>query len=124
MSEGMTPTLWMKSSCTTCREARAKLAELGVAVAVRDYFKAPLTAEELQELLPADPASMLGTRSPAFKALGLKDRVLTKPEAIVLMVRDNNLLKRPILVHPGGAVIGFDPAAYAALAAALRASEA
>jgi arsenate reductase-like glutaredoxin family protein len=30
-------------------------------------------------------------------------------------VQDNNLLKRPILVHPKGVIIGFDPAAYAAL---------
>ena len=31
------------------------------------------------------------------------------------MVQDNNLLKRPILVHSKGVIIGFDPAAYAAL---------
>jgi len=31
------------------------------------------------------------------------------------MVEDNNLLKRPILVHPRGMVIGYDPEAYATL---------
>lgn len=108
----MKPVLWMKSSCTTCRAARAKLASLGLEVTVRDYSRDPLTAQELDGLLPADPAPMLGTRSPAFKALGLKGRALTKAEAIVLMVADNNLLKRPILVHPRGTVIGFDAAAY------------
>ena len=46
------------------------------------------------------------------KELGLKDWKLTKAEAIGLIVQDNNLLKRPILVHPRGVVIGFDPAAY------------
>jgi arsenate reductase len=105
----------MKSSCTTCREAKALLAELGVEVEVRDYFKKPLEAAELERLLPEDPAPMLGTRSPAFKALGLKGRKLTKAEAIALMVQDNNLLKRPILVHTKGTVIGFDKAAYAKL---------
>ena len=108
----MTMTLWMKSSCTTCRNAKARLAELGIEVVIRDYFKSPLTAEELQGLLPADPAPMLGTKSPKYKELGLKDRKLTKAEAIGLIVQDNNLLKRPILVHPRGVVIGFDPAAY------------
>ncbi|WP_306592023.1 arsenate reductase family protein [Geothrix sp. 21YS21S-4] len=111
----MKPVLWMKSSCTTCRNARAKLAELGIDVEVRDYFKRPLEAAELEALLPTDPAPMLGTKSPKYKELGLKDRPLTKAEAIALMVADNNLLKRPILVHPKGVVIGFDPAAYAAL---------
>jgi Spx/MgsR family transcriptional regulator len=108
----MNPTLWMKSSCTTCRNAKAKLAELGIEVEVRDYFKRPLEADELARLLPDDPAPMLGTKSPKYKELGLKDRKLSKAEAIALMVEDNNLLKRPILVHPKGTVIGFDPAAY------------
>lgn len=111
----MKPTLWMKSSCTTCRNAKAKLAELGLDVEVRDYFKKPLEAAELARLLPADPAPMLGTKSPKYKELGLKDRTLTKAEAIELMVSDNNLLKRPILVHPKGTVIGFDAEAYAKL---------
>ncbi|HJV21875.1 MAG TPA: ArsC/Spx/MgsR family protein [Holophagaceae bacterium] len=111
----MKSTLWMKSSCTTCRNAKAKLAELGIDVEVRDYFKKPLEATELERLLPADPAPMLGTKSPKYKELGLKDRKLSKAEAIALMVEDNNLLKRPILVHPQGTVIGFDAAAYAAL---------
>ncbi|HJW32036.1 MAG TPA: ArsC/Spx/MgsR family protein [Holophagaceae bacterium] len=111
----MKPTLWMKSSCTTCRNAKAKLAELGLEVEVRDYFKKPLEAAELERLLPEDPAPMLGTKSPKYKELGLKDRTLTKTEAIELMVSDNNLLKRPILVHPKGTVIGFDTEAYAKL---------
>ncbi|HJV90893.1 MAG TPA: ArsC/Spx/MgsR family protein [Holophagaceae bacterium] len=112
----MTSTLWMKSSCTTCRNAKAKLAELGIDVEIRDYFKRPLEAAELEGLLPPDPAPMMGTKSPKYKELGLKDRKLSKAEAIALMVDDNNLLKRPILVHPKGTVIGFDAAAYAALA--------
>jgi len=47
--------------------------------------------------------------------LGLKDRTLTWAEATVLMAQDNNLLKRPILIHPRGTVIGFDAPAYATL---------
>jgi arsenate reductase len=105
----------MKSSCTTCRNARAKLAELGIEVEIRDYSRHPLQATELERLLPPDPTPMLGTKSPRYKELGLKDRRLTKPEAIALMIEDNNLLKRPILIHPEGTVIGFDAEAYAAL---------
>lgn len=108
----MKPVLWMKSSCTTCRNAKAKLAELGLEAEIRDYFKRPLEAAELERLLPDDPAPMLGTKSPKYKELGLKDRKLSKAEAIQLMVQDNNLLKRPILVHPGGVIIGFDSSAY------------
>ena len=112
----MKAVLWMKSSCTTCRNAKAKLAELGLEVEIRDYYRKPLEAGELDGLLPEDPAPMLGTKSPKYKELGLKDRRLSKAEAIALMVQDNNLLKRPILVHPKGTVIGYDPDAYANLA--------
>ncbi|HJW73077.1 MAG TPA: ArsC/Spx/MgsR family protein [Geothrix sp.] len=111
----MKPVLWMKSSCTTCRNAKAKLVELGIEVDVRDYYKKPLEAAELERLLPLDPSPMLGTKSPKYKELGLKDRTLTKAEAIALMVQDNNLLKRPILVHPKAVIVGFDPAVYASL---------
>ncbi len=107
--------LWMKSSCTTCRTAKARLVELGIDFELRDYFKQPLKAAELERLLPTDPAPMLGTKSPKYKELGLKDRKLSKAEAIALMVQDNNLLKRPILVHPKGVIIGFDSVLYATL---------
>lgn len=112
----MKPVLWMKSSCTTCREAKARLAELGVEVEIRDYSKTPLAAAELEELLPVDPAPMLGTKSPKYRELGLKDRELSKAEAIALMLKDNNLLKRPVLVHADGVIIGFDRSAYEHLA--------
>lgn len=108
-------TLWMKSTCTTCRKAKAMLAELGLACTVRDYARAPLQAAELEALLPEDPMPLMGSRSPRFKELGLQDRRLTKAEAIALIVADNNLLKRPLLVHPGGIVIGYDEAAYRGL---------
>ena len=111
----MKAVLWMKSSCSTCRNAKAKLVELGIDVEIRDYFKQPLEAAELGRLLPSDPSPMLGTKSPKYKELGLRDRSLSKVEAIELMVQDNNLLKRPILVHPRGTIIGFDAEAYAAL---------
>lgn len=111
----MKAVLWMKSSCTTCRNAKARLAELGIDLEIRDYFKVPLNAGELEELLPLDPSPMLGTKSPKYKELGLKNRTLSRAEAIALMVQDNNLLKRPILVHPKGVIIGFDAAAYAKL---------
>jgi arsenate reductase len=105
----------MKSSCTTCRNAKARLAELGIDADIRDYFKNPLETGELERLLPADPSLMLGTRSPKYKELGLDGRQLTKAEAIALIVQDNNLLKRPILVHAKGVIIGFDASAYATL---------
>ena len=107
--------LWMKSSCTTCRKAKLLLAELGIDAEIRDYTKKPLEASELGALLPPDPNPLLGSRSPKFKELGLKDRQLSKAEAIELILSDNNLLKRPLLEAGGRVIIGFDEPAYRAL---------
>lgn len=108
----MKPVLWMKSSCSTCRKAKALLAELGIEAVIRDYWKQPLGPDELEVLLPADPTPFLGSKSPKFKELGLRHRTLSRSEAIALMVEDNNLLKRPLLVHGKGVIIGFDESAY------------
>lgn len=108
----MKPVLWMKSSCTTCSKAKTLLAELGLEATIRDYWKQPLAVAELESLLPDDPTPFLGNKSPKFRELGLKDRRLDKAEAIALIVEDNNLLKRPILVHDKGVTIGFDETAY------------
>ena len=54
---------------------------------------------------------MLNTRSPAFKALG--GRKLTKSEALDLMSKDVNLIKRPLVLGKGDrAVLGYKPEEY------------
>ena len=57
-------------------------------------------------------AAALNTRSPKYKELGLKDRKLTKREAIDLMMQDVNLMRRPLIVRGRRIVFGFDAAAY------------
>jgi len=57
-------------------------------------------------------ASALNTRSPKYKELGLKDRKLTKREAIDLMIEDVNLIRRPVVVRGRKVVFGFDADRY------------
>ena len=112
----MKAVLWMKSSCTTCRNAKARLAERGLDMEIGELLqKAAGSCRTPAPVAGGSHAHARAPKSPRYKELGLKDRRLTKAEAIELMVQDNNLLKRPILVHSKGVIIGFDPAAYAAL---------
>ena len=75
----------------------------------RDYAREPLSAAELKLLFAGrDPRDFLNPKSPAFKAMGLKDRRLTAPEALGLMAKEPNLLKRPLVVAGGEIVAGFD----------------
>jgi len=75
----------------------------------RDYAKVPLSRAELEELFSGrDPRDFLNPKSPVFKTLGLKGKSLTPDEAIALMVKEPNLLKRPLLIAGKTIVAGFD----------------
>ena len=54
--------------------------------------------------------AVLNTRSPAYKALG--GRKLGKGEALDLMAKDANLIKRPLVLGKSKAVLGYKPEEY------------
>lgn len=59
--------------------------------------------------------AVLSSRSPAYKALDLGARKLTKGEAIDLMLEDPNLMRRPLVLSKGKALFGYDAKAYETL---------
>jgi arsenate reductase len=92
--------------------------ELQVELDERDYAKQPLSAAELKALFAGrDPRDFLNPKSLAFKAMGLKGKKLTAAEALALMAREPNLIKRPLVVADGEIVAGFDREALRALLA-------
>ena len=83
--------------------------DLGVELDERDYAKAPLSAAELKDLFAGrDPRDFLNTRSPAFKAMGLAGKSLTPAQALALMAKEPNLIKRPIVIAGKEMIAGFD----------------
>jgi len=83
--------------------------ELGADLDERDYAKVPLSASELKELFAGrDPRDFLNARSPAFKAMGLTGKLLTPEQALMLMAKEPNLIKRPIVVAGKEMIAGFD----------------
>jgi arsenate reductase len=83
--------------------------ELGVELEERDYAKHPLSESELKDLFRgADPRDYLNPKSPAFKEMGLKDKKLGATEAIKLMAKDPNLIKRPLIIAGKKLIAGFD----------------
>ena len=83
--------------------------DLGLDLDERDYAKAPLTPAELKDLFAGrDPRDFLNARSPAFKAMGLAGKSLTPPQALALMAKEPNLIKRPIVVAGKEMIAGFD----------------
>jgi arsenate reductase-like glutaredoxin family protein len=83
--------------------------ELAVELDERDYAKQPLSAAELKDLFKGrDPRDFLNAKSPTFKAMKLGGKKLTVAEALALMAKEPNLIKRPIVVAGKEMVAGFD----------------
>jgi Spx/MgsR family transcriptional regulator len=56
--------------------------------------------------------NVLSTRSPAYKALDLGTRKLSKAEAVDLMLADPNLMRRPLVLTKKKALFGYLPEEY------------
>ena len=83
--------------------------DLGAELDERDYAKAPLSAPELKQLFAGrDPREFLNSRSPTFKAMNLAGKSLTPEQAISLMAKDPNLIKRPLIIAGKQIIAGFD----------------
>jgi arsenate reductase len=83
--------------------------DLGADLDERDYAKTALSPAELKDLFAdRDPRDFLNPRSPAFKAMGLAGKTLSAEQAIALMVKEPNLIKRPIVVVGKEMIAGFD----------------
>lgn len=103
------PILYHKSTCTTCRKAKSFLAELGAQIEERDLGKQPLTAAELTALIGADDIiPYLNPKNEVYRAKHFKQTPPAKAEAIQLMAKEPNLIKRPLLVKGAQRVFGFD----------------
>jgi arsenate reductase-like glutaredoxin family protein len=55
-----------------------------------------------------DPRDFLNQRSPAFKAMGLAGKTLSAEQALALMAKEPNLIKRPIVIAGKQMIAGFD----------------
>ena len=83
--------------------------DLGAELDERDYAKSPLSAAELKDLFAGrDPRDFLNPRSPAFKAMGLAGKTLSAEQALALMAKEPNLIKRPIVIAGRQIIAGFD----------------
>lgn len=105
-------------NCDTCRRALKWLAARGVAheaVAIREQ---PPTLTELRDALAAagDLRRLFNTSGGDYKAMGMKDRLdgMGEDEALRLLAENGNLVKRPMVVGKGVALVGFKEAEWEA----------
>ena len=98
-----------KPGCATCRKARNILQKRGYRLQFRDIWKEPLSAAELEKLIGRqDHTEFLNKRSEVYRRKNMKEAPPSRQEAIHLMAKDPNLIRRPIIVAGGRVVVGFD----------------
>jgi arsenate reductase-like glutaredoxin family protein len=83
----------------------------------RDLGNKPLTETELHELIgDRDYKKFLNSRNEFYRKRKMKERPPSRSEAIKLMAKEPNLIRRPLLIRGSQIIFGFDEAAYRELA--------
>ena len=105
----MAITLYGIPNCDTVKKARTWLDQQGIAYDFHDYKKAGVTAAKLKAWCKAlGWETVLNRAGTTYRKLPdeAKDG-LTQAKAIALMVEHPSMIKRPIVEHEGGLLIGF-----------------
>jgi arsenate reductase (glutaredoxin) len=101
--------LYAKKSCAQCKKAIAFLNKKGVQYQVKDIVHEPPPRSLLEKVIKAENIyASLNQRSTTYKDNSLGKRRTTKNEAIRLMLKDPNLIKRPLIIKDNRAYQGFD----------------
>jgi len=104
---------YQKPSCTTCRKAKTILLEQGIPFTARDLDKQKLSVEELDKLIgKRDYRAFLNTRNVFYRELDMHLKPPSRGDALKLMAKVPNLIRRPLLVYGSQILIGFDETAY------------
>jgi arsenate reductase-like glutaredoxin family protein len=89
------------------------LLELGAQLESRDLDKQRLTEAELDELIgERDYKEFLNTRNELYRLRNMKDHPPSRAEALKLLAKEPNLIRRPIVIRRLQMVLGFDDEAY------------
>lgn len=102
-----------KPTCTTCRRAKAYLEKLGASLELRSLDTERLSEAELDRIIgDRDYKRFLNTRNELYRTQKMKDRPPSRVEAIRLMAREPNLIRRPVVIRGAQIVLGYDEEAY------------
>jgi arsenate reductase/regulatory protein spx len=89
------------------------LLELGAELETRNLDKERLSEAELGELIGnRDYKEFLNPRNELYRARDMKDHPPSRAEAIKLMAKEPNLIRRPVVIRGSQIVLGFDEEVY------------
>jgi arsenate reductase len=109
--------VYIYQKCSTCRDALKWLDAHGIKHEVKAIRETPPTVAELKVALDSfngDLRKIFNTSGMDYRVLGLKDRLpsMTENEALEMLSRHGNLVKRPFVIGDGTVLVGFKEAAW------------
>lgn len=112
-------TVYHYPACSTCKKALKWLEAHGVAHERVHIVDAPLGVAQLRQVLRTSglPVSKLfNTSGESYRAGGFKSRLagMSEEEALAALAGDGKLVKRPVVVGEGVALVGFREEEWAA----------
>jgi arsenate reductase (glutaredoxin) len=111
------PVIYGIKNCDTMKKARAWLDKHGVEYSFHDYKSAGIDRARLERWAKkVGWETLLNRAGMTFRKLPEKDRdKVTETKAIVLMLEQPSMIKRPVLELAGGKMlVGFNPEQYRA----------
>jgi len=86
---------------------------MGAELESRDLDKERLTEAELDELIgERDHREFLNTRNELYRARKMKEHPPSRAEAIKLMAKEPNLIRRPVVLQGSQMILGLDEESY------------
>jgi arsenate reductase (glutaredoxin) len=116
----MKPKVYVYRGCDTCRKALKFLTEQGVDFQEVPIREQPPTKAELKRMLDVyggELRRLFNTSGMDYKALNMKEKLptLSVEEALTLLNKTGNLVKRPFALTDKGGVVGFKAEEWAKL---------
>ncbi len=113
----MALTIYQYPNCSTCKKALAWLKAHRVAATSIDIVAKPPTRAELesaQKLAGVPVKKMFNVAGQSYRDGDFKTKLstMTDAQAFAALAKDGKLIKRPLLVGDGLALVGFDEAAW------------
>ena len=105
----MTIALYGIPNCDTVKKARKWLDGQGIAYTFHDYKKEGADPDRLAAWSEAVGWEvLLNKRGTTFRQLPDADKTdIDRDKAIGLMAQHSSMIKRPVVEHPGGILVGF-----------------
>jgi len=110
----MTTTMYGIPNCDTIKKAQKWLIDNNISFTFHDYRKEGIDLDLLTKLYQtSDWETLLNKRSTSYRALTEQQKETLSADTInALFIASPTLIKRPVVIHQGKAIVGFKAQQY------------